>query len=300
MSNNSNLSFLGIPIDSVGTAGGTELAPQSLRELGMIDCLGGEDLGDLPVSIRDTRRDPVSGIIGYGDVLDLSNVVRAAVRQHLSAGRRLFLAGGCCTQMIGAMAGTRDALGIDGAGIVYLDGHLDLYDGISSPSGEAADIPLATMLGHGPATLIEAMNGPSILPENVALLGYRDLLQATGHGSLIPEDFGPGFIHADTPALRGEGMAAAGRRIESRFADRRLPFWLFLDLDVLDPAAFPATDCFVDGGLTWPELADLMRPFMASPMLLGAVLTCYNPEKDKDRRCGKAIVQHFEALIRTA
>jgi arginase len=34
--------------------------------------------------------------------------------------------------------------------LVYLDGHVDLYDGRTSPTGEAADMPLAVLLGAGP------------------------------------------------------------------------------------------------------------------------------------------------------
>ncbi len=299
-------SFLGIPIDSVGQKGGTEFSPRVLRGLGLVERLGGADLGDLPVTIRDSRRDPASGIIGYEEVIATSRTVRAAVRERIAGGERLFLAGGCCTQMIGAMAGTRDALrdmlGADTlgpdrrAGIVYLDGHLDLYDGVTSPTGEAADIPLATMLGHGPEKLIAAMDGPSLRPEDVALLGYRDLDHAAGQGSLLPADFGPDFIHADASALRREGMAAAGWRIATRFTERQVPFWLFLDVDVLTPGAMPATDYLFDGGLAWGELAELMQPFMRSPMLLGLALTCYNPEKDDGYRCGEAIVNHFSLL----
>ena len=65
--------------------------------------------------------------------------------------------GGCCTLMIGLGAATRDKIGR--YGIAYIDGHLDLYDGQTSPSGEAADVPLATMLGHGDPAVLDAAGG---------------------------------------------------------------------------------------------------------------------------------------------
>jgi arginase family enzyme len=41
------MTFIGVPIDSVGRIGGTEHGPAALRELGLPDVLGGEDAGDL-------------------------------------------------------------------------------------------------------------------------------------------------------------------------------------------------------------------------------------------------------------
>jgi len=58
-----DFTFLGVPIDSVGRAGGTEYGPAKLRALGLAD-LCGADAGDLDVRIRGEVRDPVTGILG--------------------------------------------------------------------------------------------------------------------------------------------------------------------------------------------------------------------------------------------
>ena len=52
---------IGVPIDSVGRAGGTEHAPAALREAGLLDAIGARDAGDLPVRIRGEERDPALG-----------------------------------------------------------------------------------------------------------------------------------------------------------------------------------------------------------------------------------------------
>ena len=138
----------------------------------------------------------------------------------LQPDRRTVVLGGCCTLMIGLGAATRDKIGR--FGIAYIDGHLDLYDGQSSPSGEAADVPLATMLGHGDPDVLDAAGGASLSPDGVYLLGYRDALQAQGPwladaGGLRPRL--PTCRHAGHPG-RGTGQ---GRRRGPRAFRRSRP-----------------------------------------------------------------------------
>jgi len=253
------------------------------------------DRGDIVAPVHDKRRDPRSGLVGHRAVVAATDTIRRQFTTWLVPERRTVVLGGCCTLMIGLGAATRDAIGR--FGIAYLDGHLDLYDGQSSPSGEAADIPLATMLGHGDAEVLGAAGGASLAPEAVCLLGYRDRLQAAGHGSLMPEDFGPEFRHADTQTVRAEGPARMGEAARAHFERQGLPFWLFLDVDALDPAAFPATDALIGDGLDWAEVEALVGPLAHSPRLLGVVVTCYNPEKDPDGTCGRRLGRFLEGVV---
>ena len=39
-----------------------------------------------------------------------------------------------------------------------------------------------------------------------------------------------------------------------------------------------------------------MLPLARSPRLLGIALTCYNPEKDPDRACGRKVVELLSTL----
>src|SRR6478672_2924842 len=173
------LTVLGVPIDSVGRSGGTELAPAKLRSLGLVEALSGHDEGDLDVRIRGDDRDPVTGIIASDDILTTSVAIRAAVSRSLSGGARPLLIGGCCTELVGALAGARDVFGR--VGLAYLDGHLDLYDGETSPTGEAADMPVAVVLGRGPSVWVDAA-GSVTEPGRVRLVGPRDLDEALGFG----------------------------------------------------------------------------------------------------------------------
>jgi len=283
----------GVAIDSAGVVGGTELTPAALRRTSRLQQMAVIDHGDVVAPVHERRRDPRSGLVGHREVVAATGQIRGAFTGWLTPGRRTVVLGGCCTLMIGLGAATRDKLGP--FGIAYIDGHLDLYDGQTSPWGEGADVPLATLLGHGDPEVLDAAGGPALAPEGIYLLAARDMLQAKGHGSQMPEDFG--LRHLDTAAIRAGGAAKAGEAARAHFEERGLPFWLFLDVDALDPAVFPATDALIGDGLDWEEVDALAGLLARSPKLLGVVTTCYNPEKDPGGACGRRLGRFLEGVV---
>ena len=279
---------IGVPVDSVGRSGGTEAAPAALRELGLPARLGARDEGDLAVRIRGEARDPATGIVASADVLACTARIRAAVAAALAAEERPFLLGGCCAELPGALAGARDVLGAP-LGLAHVDGHLDLYDGVTSTTGEAADMPISVALGIGPAAWVEAAGGATTIPERTALVGFRDRAESIADGMRQPEDLVRPPLLYGAGELRGRGVAAAATELAARLAAAG-PFWLHLDVDVLDEAVFPATDYLQPGGLDWEELAAVLAPLAASEQLVGASLACYNPDKDPGLECGRELV----------
>lgn len=285
----------GVPIDSAGTPGGTELAPGALRALGLAAAVGGPDLGDLEVAIRARQRDPATGVVGLGDVCATTAVVRDSVASTLDQGMIPFLVGGCCSLVPGALAGARDALGA--AGLAHVDGHLDLYDEVTSPSGEAADMPLAVALGLGPGAWVEAAGGASLTPDRAWVIGYRDREQARRDGMAMPEDFDPPVRCLSTEEVRARGLSGSASMVAHDLELSAGRFWAHLDLDVVDPALFVANDAPVPDGIDWDELVELLRPLLASPALAGFSLGCYNPEKDPDAANGRTIVEVISAAL---
>jgi arginase len=281
------LTFIGVPIDSVGRGGGTERGPAALRELGLPAALAAEDGGDLEVRIRGNERDPATGILASADVLDATAPIRATVAEQVAGGNRPFLAGGCCAELPGALAGARDALGP--IGLVHLDGHLDLYDGETSPTGEAADMPVSVALGLGPSAWVDAGGGASVAPERTALIGFRDEAESLEYGMRQPEQLQPPPIQRSVEDLRAAGPGLAAVEVASMLGEMA-PFWLHFDVDVLDQDVFPATDYLMPGGMDWHDLRSVLAPLLASPALIGASLACYNPDKDPGQACGRALV----------
>ena len=277
---------LGVPIDSVGSPDGeppfgTETAPAELRARDIAGRLRAVDHGDAAVRVTGSRRDPVSGIVGWPSVGSMTAAVRAAAGGLIAGGERPFLLGGCCALVMGAVAGAKDQLG--SVGLVNVDGHLDLYDNQTSPTGEAADMPTAALLGLGwPALLAELGPEPVLTGSQVALLGARDADEARDVGDL-PQRLGVTVAGGAACAASPGGVAAG---VISAFAAAGLPYWLHLDVDVLSPEAFPATDYLMPDGMDLVQLTGLLSPFGGDDGLIGFSVGCYNPSKDPTGRCG--------------
>ena len=282
--------FLGVPIDSVGRSGGTEHAPAAFRARSREgDPWFAADAGELDVRVRGDVRDLASGVIAIDDVGAMTHDVGDAVEGLRRDGRIPFVMGGCCSLVPGALAGARR---VDpGVGLVYLDGHLDLYDGETSPTGEAADMPIAVVLGRGPSIWVDAA-GSVTDADRIWLLGPRDLEEALGYGHPHPDEI-PGLSSVDADDIRARGPGAVGRAT----ADAAGAYWFHLDVDVLDETAFPATDYLMPGGLQISELGDLLDPLLASPSLAGISVGCYNPDKDPGGANGDALAGLFRGAL---
>jgi arginase len=290
--------MVGVPIDSVGAAGqgdapfGCELMPATLRAAGLVAAIGVPDAGDMDVRIVGRDVDPATGMFGWPSVALVTTAIRARVAGLLRDGYIPLLLGGCCALVPGALAGARDVLGP--MGLAYVDGHLDLYDATTTPTQEAADMPIAVVADLGPAPWCEHVGAPLIAPGRVALLGSADRAEATSLGSVMPEDLG---IPAEMPpaALRSAGLSNAGRDALQQVGDR---YWVHLDVDVFNRREFPATDYPNADGLTLAEARDLLPPLIHSPGLAGFSVGCYNPELDPDGDCARALVDLLGVVLR--
>ena len=286
------VTLFGVPIDCVGEPVGTVRTPGVLREAGVVDALGARDLGDLDVFLGPAERDAVTGIVGSDSVLDLTRTVRRATADALDDDGKLVVLGGCCTLQVGATAGVRDRH--PDARLVFVDGHMDLYDGETSPGGEAADMPLAVLLGRGPDAWGDVVEAPVLEPADVSLVGFRDLEEARDFGSITPEDL-PGLTAIDTEGVRARGIE--GTVAEAAPSDDRR-YWVFTDVDVLDPGEL-TVDAPQPDGLHWSELTDLLRPLVHDPRCLGITLACYNPDLDPDGAGARKVVALLADVVPT-
>jgi arginase len=290
---------IGVPIDSIGLGRqephGTELSPAALRRAGLAK-LGWRDAGDLDVRIPDHERDRHTGVVGIGGVLATTDRVRSAVATHSRDGDRPFALGGCCSLVPGALAGARDAHRT--VGLIYVDGHLDLYDGSTSPSGEAADMPIAVILGDGPRSWVDRVApGPVCPPEAVALLGHRDPDELEDVSDRLASSRRNGLLAVDSATIQRDGPATTAADALGHVGRAANRIWLHVDLDVLDERVFPATDYLLPGGLDWESLVELLRPIALDDRLIGWSIACYNPEKDPDGSSGQAIVAAIERVF---
>ncbi|MDQ3889401.1 MAG: arginase family protein [Actinomycetota bacterium] len=282
------LAVLDVPLDCSAAGRGEERAPVALRAAGLLERIGGRDAGEADVRIGDSSRDATTGVVGAAEVRRGASKIAVCVGDILAAGERPLVLGGDCTLLLGIFA----ALG-HGAGLWFVDGHADFFDGRSSPTGEAADMALAILTGHGPPGLLFG-GQPLVAAGDVVLLGHRasDLHPdvALENARVDPR------IHALTaPEIAGNDPGEVGRQAAARLAGR--PAWLHLDLDVLDAEALPAVTYPQPGGLAWEELAALVRPLVRAPNLIGISVADFNPDRDPDGSQANHVVELLESLL---
>jgi arginase len=265
--------------------------PAVLRSAGLITAIGAADAGDMDVRIVGRKRDNPAGMFGWPSVAKVTTAIRGRVASVVADGKVPVLIGGCCTMVPGALAGVRDILGP--LGLAYVDGHLDLYDATTSPTGEAADMPIAVITGLGPARWVEHVGAPLIAPQRLALLGPADRAEAASMSSAMPEDLG---VPAElTPAmLRSAGIAAAAAAALDRVGER---YWVHFDVDVLDQREFPATDYPNARGLSLAEAAELLRPLIRPAGMTGFSVACYNPQRDPAGDCARLLTELLASVF---
>ncbi|HXV25689.1 MAG TPA: arginase family protein [Alphaproteobacteria bacterium] len=293
----SNIALIGVPIDCTGKPGGCEHAPTVFRNLGVARAIdAARDLNDLPVRIDSPVRDAASGVKGADSVVAANEATKQAVEEILRSGSKPVMLGGCCSYVMGAVAAARRVYGR--IGLAYVDGHMDLYDGKTSPSGECADMPLAFVIGEGPSLLDKVMETRApVAVGDVSLIGYRDRYLAEPQGSLLPEQLGASFHHVDASAVRARGFKETAISVLKHQQDGAGKYWLHLDWDVLDEKALPSADYLMPNGFGWDELIELVRPLVQSPNLIGMSTACYNPDNDPGLADGRRAVDAMARLF---
>jgi arginase len=82
----------------------------------------------------------------------------------------------------------------------------------------------------------------------------------------------------DLPHVREVGVEAIAADALAWLAR---PYWIHVDADVIDSALLGAVDSPAPGGLTFEELAELLRRLLAGPAV-GLQVTVFDPDLDPD------------------
>ena len=277
-----NVRILGAPTDYGADRRGVDMGPSAIRYAGLSDALDGidiacEDAGDLNVP-RAEARDPKSGAFSgrakfVREVRDVSIRLADAVADALDGGRTPLVLGGDHSVAIGSLAGTSREANV---GVVWFDAHGDFNTPETTPSGNVHGMPLAAALGLGGFDGVDWANAPGLAPENVALVGLRDVDRA--ERELIRETPVTAFTMSDidqrglTPVV-DEALAAA--------SDGTDGVHVSLDLDWLDPTVAPGVGTPVRGGVTYREAHAAMEQVSRGEVLRSLELVEVNPILDR-------------------
>ncbi|MCZ4432134.1 arginase family protein [Agrobacterium sp. SOY23] len=264
---------------------GVELLPEQLLSLGLAECIHARRVGRLAVPAKNPSPDPETGVLNAGAIAVWSPKLADAVEAVLDAGEFPVVLGGDCTIVLGSMLAFRRR---GRYGLLFIDGNADFFQPEAEPNGEGASMDLALVTGYGPSLLTDIEGrGPLVRPEDAVAFAYRDHKDQEEYESQpLPKE----LKTMDLPALRATGVtAAACEAVEHLTREELDGFFIHLDADCLDDASMPAVDFRVPGGLSWDELAAVLRIALASGKAAGIEITIYNPRLDEDGAAGRGL-----------
>ncbi|NEK60075.1 arginase family protein [Geodermatophilus sabuli] len=288
------IELIGVPFDGFGRAGNQALAADALLRAGLAGAFAGARIGETVLELPppDPRRGAATGLLNEPALTVMVDALAGRVAAAVGAGRFPVVHGADCSTLLGTVDGLRTASGR--AGLVFVDGHEDTMPLDVSEDGEAANAELALLLGRTGHLLTGPLRRRlgTLDASALAVLGPRDDDWRRRFGVASLRDAGVWLRDVDEVAADPRG---AGRAAASHVAGAAAAWWLHVDLDVLDPVEFPAQGLpgvpDDPGGLTWPQLTDLLLAALGVAGCAGWSLAIYDPEQDPGGVSARRIVR---------
>jgi arginase len=267
---------------------GVESLPDALLATGLAERLSARRAGRVEPPPYDPERDPETLLLNLHAIAAYSIALADAVGAVVDRGEFPVVLGGDCSILLGNLLALRRR---GRYGLLFLDGHADFYQPEAEPNGEAASMDLALATGRGPAVVTNIEGRcPLVRDEDVVVFGRRDAADTEEHGSQRIED--TAILMTELAAMRVAGIEAAAKSAVERLSKSELDgVWIHLDADVLDDAVMPAVDYRMPEGLSWDELAAVLRAAISSGRATGINVTIFNPKLDRDGSIARAFIE---------
>jgi arginase len=286
------IDLIGVPLDFGQGRRGVDMGPSAIRYADLQLALRGlghhvADLGNVPVPVRESCP-PGDPALKYLDaIVQVQSALADRVAESMDGGHFPLVLGGDHSLSAGSVMG---ALRRRRLGLVWLDAHGDFNTHETSVSGNIHGMPLAALCGHGAEPLVtlggREAPGPGIRPENVAVVGVRDLdadertlMRASG-------------VHVySMEAIDRLGIREVMRLAMEAACAGTDGLWLSLDLDVIDPTFAPGVGTPVMGGLNYREAHLAVELIAETGRLRGMDLVEVNPILDRENMTGRLAVE---------
>jgi arginase len=286
-----NVSIIGVPMDLGADRRGVDMGPSAIRYAGLASAVGSTgrecaDAGDLNVPRPETAALEAAepGEAKYlAETREVCAALADEVERTLDAGRFPLVLGGDHSIAIGTVSGAaRDA----DVGVVWFDAHGDFNTPSTSPSGNVHGMSLAALLGVGEFE-DDSWNVPGLAPENVALVGVRDLDDE--ERVAIRESPVSAYTMSDVDEC---GLPEVAQEALDVAADGTDGVHVSFDMDFLDPNEAPGVGTPVRGGVTYREAhAAMERVADLGEKLRTLEVVEVNPILDQHNRTAELAVE---------
>jgi arginase len=270
------------------------MGPSAVRVAGLearLEAIGHvvEDGGNVAVAIPEQKKSGAAHAKYLKEITATCTKNAELVLKSLEAGKVPLVLGGDHSVAAGTVAGVAEFYRRQNQriGLIWIDAHSDMNTPETSPSGNVHGMPLAAIMGLGPAELGNIFNfSPKVRPENCVLVGIRDVdahekenIRRSGVEVFTMRDIDErGMRAVMEEALRMAGRGTAGYHIS-------------LDMDWIDPEDAPGVGTPVWGGATYREAHLAMEIIADHGRMLSFEIVEVNPVIDEHNQTADLAVE---------
>lgn len=285
---------IGVPLDLGQQRRGVDMGPSALRVAGLAGKL--EALG---LTVRDRGNVPVPGaeMMDRGDatarflvqIARCDKTVAQWVDAALARQATPVVLGGDHSLAAGSIAGVASHFRAQQKtiGLIWIDAHTDINTPETSTSGNVHGMPLAALLGLGPAALSDLLDwSPKVSAAQTVLVGIRDI-------DAIERDNvrRAGVTVFTMRDIDEKGLRAVMERATEIASRGTAGYHVSMDMDWVDPEEAPGVGTPVPGGATYREAHLAMEILADHGGMLGLDVVEVNPILDEHNRTAELAVQ---------
>ena len=288
------IQLIGVPLDLGQARRGVDMGPSAVRVAGLearLEALGHivEDSGNVAVAMAELKKEGDSHAKYLKEITATCTKSAELVVKALEAGKVPMVLGGDHSVAAGTVSGVAEFYRRDNKkiGLIWIDAHSDINTPETSPSGNVHGMPLAALMGLGPAELGNIYNfWPKVKPENCVLFGVRDVdatekenIRRAGIEVVTMRDIDErGMRAVMEDALRMAGRGTVGYHVS-------------LDMDWIDPEDAPGVGTPVRGGATYREAHLAMEIIADHGRMLSFEIVEVNPVLDEQNQTADLAVE---------
>lgn len=276
------ISIIGVPMDLGQTRRGVDMGPSAIRYAGIVERLQKldyivHDLGNISVPRPNNDLDKKQNhtLRNLDEIVEVNEDLAEIVDEQVKRNRFPLVLGGDHSIAIGTIAGV--SRHYENLGVIWYDAHGDINTEDTSPTGNIHGMPLAVSLGLGNERLTSIITeNPKIKPENVVLIGVRDLDE--GEKKLLRQLNIKVYTMHEVDRL---GMPAVIEETIQYLKNKTDGVHLSFDLDGIDPKDAPGVGTPVIGGLTYRESHLALEMLSEADIITSAEFVEVNPMLDE-------------------
>jgi arginase len=297
------IGIIGFPMDLGADRRGVDMGPSALRYAQLeekLEKLGYtvKDFGDIYIEGAETQTIRNHKLKYLPEIVRSCKILARRVESLLTKKYFPLILGGDHASAIGSIAGisnycrrNRKTLGV-----IWIDAHADMNTPQTTPSGNIHGMPLASSLGIGESRLVRIGGfSPKVRPENVALIGIRDV---DPEESVTVKSFRDRGMQVYTMTdVDKQGVTRIIARVLNDFKNEVDHIHVSFDLDGVDPDFAGGVGTPVEGGLTYREASVIMEMIADCGCMGSLEMLEVNPILDNKNETSQLAVDLIESAL---